>query len=75
MPRIFDISREYILFMFIEYFKAIQKTLQDDSLISIIQEQIVQGEKMIQFYHLKDRSEKVKFSYKTTGGVAPFTNS
>ncbi|CAF3639705.1 unnamed protein product [Rotaria sordida] len=42
----------------IEYFKATQNTLQDNSLISIIQAQIVQCEKMIHFCRLKDRSEQ-----------------
>ncbi|CAM2726055.1 unnamed protein product [Rotaria socialis] len=42
----------------IEYFKTIQKSLYDTSLISNIQAQIIQCEKAIDFYHLKDRSEQ-----------------
>ncbi|CAF3383330.1 unnamed protein product [Rotaria sp. Silwood1] len=45
----------------IEYFKTIQNTLQDNSLISIIQAQIVQCEKMIHLCRLKDRSEQVTY--------------
>ncbi|CAF1609667.1 unnamed protein product [Adineta ricciae] len=42
----------------IEYFKAIQNTLRDDSLIATIQAQIVQCEKTIHFYRLKDPVEQ-----------------
>ena len=47
--------------LFIEYFKAIQSTLQEDSLILIIQAQILQCEKAIHYYRLKDRAEQVQF--------------
>jgi hypothetical protein len=55
----FSYFKKECLVYFIEYFKAIQNNLQDDSLISIIQAQIVQCEKTIHFYRLKDRSEQV----------------
>ncbi|UJR35763.1 hypothetical protein I4U23_028511 [Adineta vaga] len=42
----------------IEYFKAIKNTLQDDNLSANIQAQIVQCEKTIHFYRLKDRAEE-----------------
>ncbi len=51
--------KRIIFCLFVEYFKAIQSTLHDPSLISIIQAQIVQCEKTINFYRLKDRSEQV----------------
>ncbi|CAF2388961.1 unnamed protein product [Rotaria sp. Silwood2] len=43
----------------IEYFKTIQNTLNDDNLKSIIEAQIIQCEKAINLYHLKDQSEQV----------------
>ncbi|CAM4770857.1 unnamed protein product [Rotaria magnacalcarata] len=46
----------------IEYFKTIQKSLYDTSLISNIQAQIRQCEKAIDFYHLKDRFEQNSFN-------------
>lgn len=55
----FHISRSFFFF-FLEYFKAVQITLTEPSLISILQAQIVQCEKSIHLCQLKDRAEQVK---------------
>ena len=49
-----------LLLLLLEYFKAVQITLTEPSLISILQAQIVQCEKSIHLCQLKDRAEQVK---------------
>lgn len=46
--------------MFLEDFKAVEMTLTDPSLISIIQAQIIQCEKAVQLCQLKEQADQVK---------------